>query len=231
MRMSYRLCELAVLTVPLDAASWLPERRKAVTIPVGSNVAPMEAIPGNVRSPPAEPIVAVFGVTGGAPAATEVRQIADAVRLARRTVPEIRLTFFGRGTTEAVAEIRKVLDDVPLQVLGLLEPEGAQKVLENAKALLFVRGAVASGRTTAVAAIAAGTPLVGFAGAVTGLPITEAGVHLVPDGRSDLLGLALGEVLTNAALWNELHQRNLLALKRHFSWSAIAGRLLDALGE
>jgi hypothetical protein len=63
------------------------------------------------------------------------------------------------------------------------------------------------------------------------LPITEAGVRLVPNGRSDLLGLALGEVLMNAALWNELHQRNLLAMERDFSWSAIAGRLLDALGE
>lgn len=231
MRMAYRLSDLAVLTVPLDAAFWLPDRRRAVTIPVGSNVAPLDSVPRLARGPSEEPVVAVFGVTGGAYAAIEVAQIAQAVSLARESIPRIRMIFFGSGTTEAEPEIRRLLGGVPTQVRGVLEPEAAQKILETARALLFVRGAVASCRGTAVAAIAAGTPVVGFAGPATGSPITEAGVWLVPGGRVDLLGLALAEVIANATLWNELHQRNLRALKHHFSWAAIAGRLLDVLGE
>lgn len=231
MRVTYRLSDLAILTVPLDVAFWLPDRRKAMTIPVGSNVAPLDSIPRTKRGRSEEPIVAVFGVTGGAHAATEVAQIAQAVGLARTSIPRIRVVLFGTGTTEAEPEIRRLLGGVPTEVLGVIEPEVAQEVLETAHATLFVRGAVASGRTTAVAGIAAGTPVVGFSGPLTGLPITEAGVRLVPSGRADLLGLALGEVLANATLWDELHQRNVEAMKRHFSWAAIAGRLLDVLGE
>jgi glycosyltransferase involved in cell wall biosynthesis len=231
MRVTYRLSDLAVLTVPLDVASWLPDRRKAVTIPVGSNVAPLDSPPRRPRGSSDDPVVAVFGIDGGAHAATEVAQIAHAVGLARASSPRIRVVLFGTGTTEAEREIRTLLGGVPTDVLGVLEPQAAQEVLETAHATLFVRGAVASGRTTAVAAIAAGTPVVGFSGPVTGSPITEAGVRLVPGGRADLLGLALGEVLANAALWDELHRRNLEAMQRHFSWPAIAGRLLDLLGE
>ena len=231
MRMTYRLSDLSVLTVPLEVAFWLPDRQHAVTIPVGSNVAPLEPGPRSARSSSEEPVVAVFGMSGGAHSAIEVAQIAQAVSVARKSTPRIRLIFFGAGTDDAKPEIFKLLGDVPTDVLGLIEPEAAQKVLETARALLFVRGAVASGRTTAVAAIAAGTPIVGYSASVTGSPIVEAGLRLAPSGRADLLGVALGEVLADTALWNELHRRNLEAMKHHFSWAAIAGRLLDLLSE
>jgi len=231
MRTTYRLSDVAVLTVPLEAVFWLPDRQKAVTIPVGSNVAPINSTGRGAHGASRQAMVAVFGVHRGAHAAIELRQIAEAVNIAKKRQPCLRVRFFGGGTMEAEAQIRTLLDDVPTEVLGILEPQAAQRTLEAARATLFVRGPVASGRTTAVAGIAAGTPVVGFSGAVTGPPITAAGVRLVPDGRADLLGLALAEVLENDTLWNELHQRNLEAIKEHFSWPAIAGHLLNVLGE
>jgi len=230
MRWAYRLSDLAVLTVPLASVSWLPDRRRAVTIPVGSNVGPLDSSSRTPSRRSEEPIVAVFGVTGGH-ARPEATLVAEALAPARNSMPGLRLVFFGSGTREAEPTIREFLGGIPTEVLGVLAPDGAQEVLERARALLFVRGAVAGGRTTAVAAIAAGTPLVGFAGPTTGSPITEAGVYLVPYGRTDLLGEALREVLCDAALWNDLHERNLAAMAQHFSWAAIATRLLEALGE
>lgn len=230
MRGLYHCSEQCVLTVPLEAAAWLPDRQKAATIPVGSNVTPFNAKP-RVRGPNfSERLVAVFGVTGDGRAAAEVRQIARAVDFARRRTPQIKLTFLGCGTAEAEPEIRAQLRGVPTEVLGVIDAPRAKEILEKSDALLFVRGPVASGRTTAVAGVTAGTPVIGFEGLTTGPPITEAGVRLVPEGRVDLLGLALAEVLEHGSLWSQLHERNVDATESHFSWGAIATRLLNVLG-
>jgi glycosyltransferase involved in cell wall biosynthesis len=91
-----------------------------------------------------------------------------------------------------------------------------------ADALLCVRGHLSTRRTTGIAGIACGLPVIGYEGGETGYPMTEAGAVLVPDGDREALARALARVLVEEDLWRTLHQRNLSAHERFFSWDAIA---------
>jgi glycosyltransferase involved in cell wall biosynthesis len=95
--------------------------------------------------------------------------------------------------------------------------------------LLFVRGHVSSRRGSAIAVIACGLPIVGYRGAETGFPITNAGVLLVPQGNQEALAEALGRSLAEDGLRQQLCERSLAAQREHFSWGVIAGRLVEAL--
>lgn len=228
MRSLYRLSDVSIVTVPLEAASWLPDTRKAVTIPVGSNVAPCNASASRSARHGASPLVAVFGVTGGPSREREVHLISEVVSAVRETVPDLRLVFFGCGTSEAAPLLHSKIHS-PFEVRGLVSSDEAHHLLESASAVLFVRGAAASGRTTAVSGIVAGTPLVGFLGPTTGHPITAAGVCLVERNTPAAMVEALRSVLTDETLWTEMHRRNLRATAEYFSWAAIAERMAHVL--
>jgi glycosyltransferase involved in cell wall biosynthesis len=229
MRSLYRLSDTSIVTIPREAAPWLPDTMKAVTIPVGSNVAPAGHRPTQTAPRARPPLVAVFGVTGGTSRDNEVRLIAETVAMVREAVPDITLVFFGCGTSEAAPLIQERVA-CRFEVKGLLPSDEAHRLLESASAVLFVRGAVASGRTTAVSGIVAGTPVVGFLGPTTGPPITVAGAWLVQRDAPEALADALRTVLTDDAVWAEMRQRNVRATAEHFSWTAIAERMARALG-
>jgi glycosyltransferase involved in cell wall biosynthesis len=55
----------------------------------------------------------------------------------------------------------------------------------------------------------------------------EAGIALVPFGDQEALGAALRNVLTNPALWREMHEKNLRIQQRVFSWKVIAASYLE----
>ena len=234
MRLAYLWADRAVSPVPLEALDWLPvtERQKISVIPVGAN------IPEGVRDRrqgSKEKVVAVFGITGGNNIPKEVADIAfvthEAARRLRSEGKELRLVVVGRGSKEAEAALRQSIDgsSVTLSMLGLLPAEGITQTLSQADALLFVRGHVSGRRTTAIAGIACGLPIVGYAGKETGFPILEAGVMLVPEGDREALAAALTRVLTDEGLWWELHRRSQEAQRRYFSCDAIAERFLEVL--
>jgi glycosyltransferase involved in cell wall biosynthesis len=226
MRWSYRLCDVAILTVPAAGATWLPNASHAVTIPVGSNVVGSDYVPASRGRPPV-PVVAVFGVTGGPSTGVELDHIAAAI--GSLGSPSPLLVFFGAGTEDIEGEVRRRLPAFEVQVWGVVAASKAQELLETARALLFVRGAVTSGRTTAVAAVMAGTPTVGFSSALTGPPIEHAGVQLVPEGDRARLAEALHGVVYDAEVWRAHHERSLVAAREHFAWPAIARAYVDAL--
>jgi glycosyltransferase involved in cell wall biosynthesis len=218
----------------LESLDWLPvsERQKVSVIPVGPN------IPEGTREARwgrEEKVVVVFGVTGGHNIPKEVADIAFATHKAAKRLrgegKKLRLVVLGRGSEEAEAALRQSINgnEVSLSVLGLLPAEEITRTLSQADALLFVRGHVSGRRTTAIAGIACGLPVVGYSGKETGFPITEAGVLLVPQGDREALAEALTQVLTDENLWWELHQRSKEAQRRYFSWDAIAGRFGEVL--
>jgi glycosyltransferase involved in cell wall biosynthesis len=88
--------------------------------------------------------------------------------------------------------------------------------------MLCVRGPLYPRRGSALAGIACGLPIVGYAGEADGTPIAEAGVELVPYGDQQALAEALERVLVDQALWQRLHHKSLEAQKRYFSWELIA---------
>jgi len=234
MRLACQWVERAISPVPLEALDWLPvsERQKVSIIPVGPN------IPEGTREARwgrEEKVVAVFGVTGGKNMLKEIADIAFATQQAAKRLrgegKKLRLVVLGRGSEEAEAALRQSINgnEVFLSVLGLLPAEEITRTLSQADALLFVRGHVSGRRTTAIAGIACGLPVVGYLGKETGFPITEAGILLIPQGNREALAEALTQVLTDENLWWELHQRSKEAQRRYFSWDAIAGRFGEVL--
>jgi len=236
MRAAYRWADKSILTIPLERVPWLPPNPvKAVSIPVGPNIPEPATHPNSVDL--SIKTVAVFGVTGGNHISREVKDIAYAVQQAAKVLApkgqKVRLFVLGRGSEEAKPAFREYLGNVngvAVSVLGLLPAKKIAEVLAQADALLFVRGHISGRRTSAIAGIACGLPVVAYEGVETGFPITEAGVWLAPQGDLEALSEGLCRVLTDESLWQALHQRSVQAYRRYFSWDAIANQFLKVLG-
>jgi glycosyltransferase involved in cell wall biosynthesis len=227
----YGQAERVIFTVPIDKASWLPpQHAKAVFIPVGANcpvpLPEVRTATGEAR------IIAVYSVTGGARTLPEVADIGFTVRRASQVVGRLRLIVFGRGSREADSALRREFADTSVEVetLGLLSAEDVSRTLFRADVLLFVRGEISSRRGSAIAGIACGLPVVGYAGPETGWPITEAGIVSVPVGDREALSMGLERVLSDPALRISLAERSRRAQEQYFSWRAIAARYAEALG-
>ncbi|OFW16277.1 MAG: hypothetical protein A3F70_03695 [Acidobacteria bacterium RIFCSPLOWO2_12_FULL_67_14] len=235
MRLAYRISHLSVHTIPVERVPWLPGNpHKAVLIPVGPNVPAFEDMPhdaSTVERRSGDRTIAVFCLRAGE--RTEAEEVSDIAYVAQRVaerVPQLRIVVLGRSAENTSALLQAALAPahVDLAVTGVLPAEELSRRLIAADALLFVRGAISGGRTTAIAAIACGLPVVAYAGPQTGHPITEAGVVVVAPGDRDGLATELIRLLTDDSRWSAAHQRNLAAFHRYFSWDAIAARFAAA---
>lgn len=233
MRLALRWAERCVLTVPASQVPWLPKNSaKAVFIPVGSGIPETRSQVQNCGAKPdGVRTVAVFGVTGGAQAENESEDISYVVRDAISKSGNLRLLILGRGSSEAEALLLRDLEGsgVELSALGVLPAEQIRENLAKADVLLCVRGHISSRRSSAIAGIACGLPIVGYRGEETAFPITEAGVLLAENGNRDGMADALCRVLSDEKLREELRQRSVAAEKKYFSWDAIATQFLRVL--
>ncbi len=235
MQTAYRWADRSLLTLTLELIPWLPPQpAKAAFIPVGSNVPELAGITqtGNSRDIN-QKTVAIFGITGGDNTVREVADIAHAIKLAAQVVPRLRLVALGRGSQEAKDILKQALDGINVEVfvLGLLPQDEVTQTLAQSDVLLFIRGNISTGRTSALAGVACGLPIVAYAGPHTGFPLAEAGVLLVSPGDRDALAEALIKVLIDEELWEELHQRSLYIQREYFSWDTIADRFLKVLSD
>jgi len=233
MRTAFRWADHSILTVPVEQVPWLnPLQTKATFIPVGANISEAGfSTKSNGRRARAPRTLTVFGVTGGAGIAPECADIGYVVKHASNRVGPLRLVVLGRGSEQAEPILRREFDGtlVEVSVLGLQPAKDIERTLSEADVLLFVRGHISTRRSSAIAAIPCGLPIVGYRGPETGGPITEAGVELVVQGDREALAETLGRVLTEEDLWRQLHQRNLRAYAEHFSWEAVAERYIQTL--
>jgi glycosyltransferase involved in cell wall biosynthesis len=230
LRRLYARSELAIFTVPLNKISWLPQRRdKAAFIPVGANCpVAISAVPDDPRK---AKTIAVYSVTGGDRMLAEVADLGSALRRASKSVGPVQLLLFGRGSQDAESALRSELAAAQVQIecLGLLPPEQISRTLARADVLLFVRGTISSRRSSAIAGIACGLPIVCYAGPETAWPITEAGILAVPLGDREALGGALDTVLSDEAFRRTLAERSRQAQEKFFSWAAITRRFEEEL--
>jgi glycosyltransferase involved in cell wall biosynthesis len=232
LRQLYALSDLAVFTVPVDKIAWLPPRHdKAVFIPVGSNFPELDCKIKKDETPPNVSTVAVFGFTGGARGIEEVEDIAYALKGVQSKGVLLRLMTIGRGSTEFEGALRKALNGsgIELSVLGLMPAEDFVQALASAQVLLCVRGYVSTRRGNVIAGIVCGLPIIGYRGAETGFPITEAGVVLVEPRNREGLAQGLAEVLTDEKSYRDLRQRSVVAAQKYFSWDAIASQFVCAM--
>jgi glycosyltransferase involved in cell wall biosynthesis len=234
MRKVAALADATVFTVPPEKLSWTSGIRMARSafIPVGPNLSiPSRGI-GRSRNP-GMPTIGVFSITGGEPGALEVQAIVEAARHAAEKIGNLRLSVFGRHAEVQEGALRDGLRDVPVQVSveGVIDPAQVVEQLYQCDVLLFVRGNISSRRSSAIAGIACGLPLIAFSGSETAPPITEAGVVLIPPGQQQALNEALERVLSDGAYRNELSSRSKAAYREYFAWPAVAARYARLLGE
>jgi glycosyltransferase involved in cell wall biosynthesis len=194
-------------------------------VPAGSNV----GVARHDRTGGSEPTVVVFGVTENDVA--EASRIANVARTARRSLPHLTLCVIGRGAQQSLPVLRRALDssDVRLEVHGVVAPEKVVSHIASADALLFLRGGASSRRSTVIAAIACGTPVVAEFGPETSVPITQAGLELVPLGDDVAAAAAVVRIIQNRPWSAELSARNREAYARWFSWESIGSRILEGL--
>jgi glycosyltransferase involved in cell wall biosynthesis len=233
MRKALRLSDAAVFTVPMENISWIKRQAgKGCFIPVGANLpASGAATSGKGISTGGKLSVAVFGVTGGPSGIWEIENIVEAVRFAASRVGNLRLIVLGRNAQSAEAELRRRFRDtsVELHVLGVLPGEGVVRTLSVSDVLLFVRGPISTRRSSAIAGIACGLPVIAFKGPETAAPITEAGLALFSPQKKDDLKDVLLRVLEDEHYRASLAQRSWLAQREYFSWRAIAARYAELL--
>jgi glycosyltransferase involved in cell wall biosynthesis len=226
-----RLSDAAVFTVPMEQISWIKQQsRNGYFIPVGANLpTSSEANSRRGISAGGKLSIAVFGITGGESGRKEIELIVEAVRFAASRVGNLRLIVLGRNAQNAEAKLRDRFLDcaVELHVLGVLPGEDIVRSLSISDVLLFVRGPISSRRSSAIAGIACGLPVIAFAGPETAAPITEAGLALFSPQRKGDLGEVLLRVLEDEHHRASLAQRSWLAQRQYFSWHAIAARYAE----
>lgn len=248
MRRALDLADLAIFTVLPEKISWIPANgghlAKLAFLPVGPNL-PVSAdddsscSSANVNTANKErriPSVAVFSITGGDAGARETREILSAIRFVSEKLGSLRLSVFGRHAELREAALREGLGNLPvdLSVEGVVAGRQVIERMCSCDVLLFVRGPVSSRRSSAIAGIARGLPVVCYSGSETAAPITEAGVVLIPfdqdeSSRQTQLNDGLLRVLSDSDWRAELASRSRQAYAQHFSWNSIASRLAELL--
>ena len=231
MRRALGFADLAVFTVPPDKISWCQQPQPNVTfIPVGPNlpVASQAPIRGERD---AVPTVGVFSITGGRTGAHETETIVHCARHVAEKLGPLRLSVFGRHAELRERDLRNSLRAVPVEVSveGVVSPEKVVERLAACDVLLFVRGGISSRRSSAIAGIACGVPVIAYTGAETAPPITEAGVVLVDPLVPEELSNALIRVLSDGDLRASLRQRNTAIYAEYLCWPAIAKRFAALL--
>jgi glycosyltransferase involved in cell wall biosynthesis len=103
------------------------------------------------------------------------------------------------------------------------------RTLTVSDVLLFLRGPISSRRSSAIAGIACGLPVIAREGPETAPPITEAGLAVYSPQRKGDLGEVLLRVLEDEHYRAELAQRSWSAQQEYFSWPAIASRYAEFL--
>ena len=228
MRHALVSADLAIFTVSLEKISWLAgSSSRSHFIPVGPNL-PIPIPPENALSRTdqnsAVPTIGVFSITGGERGVRETQIILAAVRHATQKVGRLRLSVFGRNAELREAALRVGLRDLPVEISveGVLDNQQVIDRLCAADVLVFVRGTINTGRSSAIAGIAACTPMVAFSGVHTACPLFDAGVLFVSPNNPAELHDALVRVLSEPELRASLRGRNAHVYRDHFSWPAIA---------
>lgn len=232
MRSAYRFCDTTILTMPLDQVSWLPsDPSKANFIPVCATLPVIGSSRCALRNGNETKTITVLAVTDSGDIGKEVADITHAAMYAADRLPRVRLMTVGRGSAPSESRFREALKGslVEFTALGVLPGEEVSRVIANSDVSLFVRGRISTQRSSAVASIANGVPLVAYADRHLPTPLAEAGILGVPYPDSDKLAEATMRVLTDPKLWLDLRERSRGAYEKYFSAEAVAGRFLEVL--
>jgi glycosyltransferase involved in cell wall biosynthesis len=236
MRSALAFADHSVFTVAPECIGWhAAGTGKSSFIPVGAGLtfpfAPQQH--EEIHSPPT---IAVYSITGGTPGERETRLIIGAVSRASQKVGALRLLVFGRHAEIRETTLREGLRSLPvtLDVCGVIDDQELLQRFVAADVLLFVRGTISSRRSSAIAGIACGLPVIAFQGKETAAPITEAGVILIAADQDESalqaqLGEAIVRVFSEKEFRLQLVRRSHAAQDQYFSVPSIADRYTEFL--
>ncbi|MGH9699199.1 MAG: hypothetical protein ACRD52_07005 [Candidatus Acidiferrales bacterium] len=233
-RRMYARADKCIFLDPLHTISWLAgDQTKSAFIPIGANVP--QRVPHTVDALDASgetQAVAVFCLSGAPYLQRELEDILGAARAARAEAAKFKIVFLGRGTAEAREKIQKLFQGsaIEISILGLLPAAEVSDVLAKCAAMLCVRGSIYPRRGSAIAGIACGLPVLGYAGGAEGTPLEDAGLVLVPYRDAAALGKSLAGVLKNRDLQRDLGRRSIEAQRNYFSWDLIGAAYVKFLG-
>ena len=234
LRQLYDLTEKSIFADPLEKIPWLPPNSsKAVSIPIGASLPEPSPMPDRLGSRNGSPKTVAIYCVGELPyRAFELEDISRAVAPLAANGLKLRVVFLGRGTLEAQAEIEQAFRSIPVELLnlGIRSAAEVSSALAQSDAMLCVRGRLFPRRSSALAGIACGVPIVAYAGAAEVTPLAAAGIELVPYRDVAALSRSLGRILEDREHWEKLHRRSLQAQKKYFCWNAIAENFVGALG-
>jgi glycosyltransferase involved in cell wall biosynthesis len=234
-RRLYCAAERPIFADPLEQIPWLAkDDTKAIFIPVGASVpeALRQPLGAQNAKAKAQKTVVVYCVDPPPHLAWELEDISQAIQFVSGNGLKIRLMFFGRGTEEAKHEINRVLSGLPVELvnLGIQSAEAVSQHLAESDVMLCVRGKLFPRRSSAIAGITCGVPMIAYAGACEGTHVAEAGVDLVPYRDTASLSQALKRLLEDPERWNEFHRRSVQVHEKYLSWNSIAERFVRAFG-
>jgi glycosyltransferase involved in cell wall biosynthesis len=233
LRMLHRLAAVSIFTIPLNTVRWLPAGDAHSTfIPLGPNI--VENLAHRVarsNQSGTRRTVVVFCLSDPPHQQKEVADILNAVRVVADDGINLRLVFVGRGTSEAKNTIDSAFQGTDIEICnrGLCEAEEVTRIFSESDAMLAVRGGLYLRRGSALAGLACGLPIVGYEGAIRGTIVEDAGIALVPVGDHQALGSALRDILANAALWQQMHERSLHIQRKYLSWDVIGAQFIRLL--
>lgn len=235
-RVARRLHALASKSIFVDRLETTPWLRtndfKAAFIPIGANIPePRMKLPDSVQRNGKQYSVGIFCLSDEPNLLLELHDVAVAAGKAAQNGSKVRVVFMGRGSTEAEPHIARLFRDVPVEIsnLGIVTAENISDTLAGCDAMLCVRGKICPNRGSAIAGIACGMPIVGYAGGAEDTPLAKAGLVLVPYRDSEALGQALVRVLNDPAYAHELREQSVRAQQNYFSWHVIADSFIKFL--
>lgn len=232
-RRLYFAVERPIFADPLTHISWLPKNdTKSVFIPIGASVPQPPPRSAAAQNGSSRKTVAVYCLSEAPYRSRELEDIGEALRCVSGNGLKIRVVFLGRGTDDAKEEINRALGALPLELvnLGLQSAESVSRWLGESDVMLCVRGQLFPRRSSAIAGIACGVPIVAYAGGCEGTHVAEAGVDLVPYRDQASLGNALKQLLEDRQRWEEFHRRSVRVQQEYLSWDGIADRFVKAFG-
>ncbi len=226
MKLLYFYSDATLIAIEPKCVSWIPNNKnKAFLVPIGPNVPEM---PINIL-PQGSNRICVFCVTKGFLMPAEVQQITEIVLPLSKTHDNLELIICGNGALESKNEFLSKLENskIKLTVIGETSLENIAKLLNSAKAMLFVRGPLTGARGSALAGIAAKIPIIGYQSKLTSAPLTEGGILLAEKNNSSLLSSNLNAVLSDDLLYQDLIRKNEDVYKEFFSWKKIAKKYMS----
>lgn len=213
-----------------------PWKRRAIAwIPVGSGIdvddtAGPDWMRDHLRMPPGARVIGAFGIAGSG---KSMPLLAAAWARIREATPTAHLVLIGASPAEVRQLLPDLADDPRCHATGFLASEDVSRCLRGTDLLVcpFTDG-MSTRRSSVIAALAHGVPVVSTRGRLTDPVFTQPGCPVVTTAvDAEEFATAAAGLAGNPDRLTALRPASLRFHQDYFSWPAIAARLIGPMTE